>query len=516
MKRMNNFERSNSLLYSEQDLASPEVRKPHIVINIPKCGGDAFSSILSRHFAANRTFDAQAAAQIASNTATEASQPKSERYKALQAYDLQEMYASAGQSYDFMSSHHFTFDAVTYLRKYGNNPVVYTLMRDPRDRIVSEYLSLRQSNIDNLYQPDDEAQLQHIELAKSLDFRDYISLVIESSAMSKTEFLYNTEASFLLDSKNALREDPSLANEIPDGKHAIDLLIERALANLETVDFVGLVDEMKSFYHCVAIHNGWMPTQDIQELKSGATTLEALTLRDLVPHCLVQHDFVIYERAKQLAEELHRNALKLGAFKTFNAQQEQSPESSHLEVSSVEFTGDWHEVEGGASAQYRWSGPSNNSSVILHLDRRKTWRVRFEIISIFDVNKFMQAIVTVDDRVVNHSIFGVGELTNLEVIIPPLRRRCDTMEIAIKGTSSDANSVAPDLVDQRTRGFALVGIQIDTCSPIDGQSTTQSDVAETPQPSIAETGLPEAAEIKDRPGRRNPRKSSNIKSKPKK
>lgn len=327
----------------------------HFFLHIPKCGGTTFSDFLSRQFPRSSIYTAdKSTADFQRHRELEASGHISPENS---FEHLSRRYVESMQSYDLIVENHFKW-VIMQLLAGSRSMVLYSLLRDPRERVVSHYKHLQRIPLDHSTGLSQD-QLAAYRLARELPLADFCCEIDRFYIWSN---FYNLQTQYL----SSHRLTPENWKKL--GEQAF---LEDALRNLSQIDYVADVKDLNEFARLISLDNHWLPPGRLNALNAGEHSSQITAdLVAQVPDSLVALDQVLYEEGlKKYAawrdKVLHDATLALWSNNDHREQCVRSDEQWELHFEDELPGNNFHGREGTGKETFRWMGPDPESRLYL-------------------------------------------------------------------------------------------------------------------------------------------------------
>lgn len=280
----------------------------------------------------------------------------------LNRFDISETYNGSPEQFDVLDPSelagkkliigHFSF---CHVKKLPRERFLFSIVRDPIDRVISNYWYLRS------YQGAlTDTNSEMVRLAKSYPFDDFIRL----PDLQVRQVVENHQCLFF-------------AGDWRSENRSSDHLIRMAIEHLDHFDLIGLHEEYDDSLQLLAASQSWFPWPSETRLN---TTPFRQSIDSISPDALQylrqsnRLDIELYQIIKERYVAQRRELLHdLVRHKAVSRIKEQSDRPSFIQLDATQpFPGEgWHErmVVGGRYA--RWMGPREEATLILRLNRSR-------------------------------------------------------------------------------------------------------------------------------------------------
>ena len=320
-----------------------------------------------------------------------------------------------------------------------------TILRDPFKRVVSLYNDWRSKSEEHLKKAKDSEKSLAI-LAKNLSFQDFFQAEHPLIPL----FFHNGQARPLAHSFRSDLEEEKLYN--------------LAIANLNTIDYVGVTKTFDLFLWLLCKQFGWHYSPQFQALNTARyclrvedlnkTTLATIAAKNRVDLALYHR---AQERALMTANQVAKDATGPKTYLDFRGR-------SLITITMADplpGTG-WHARAGVEGDRlWRWTGPSLETTLFLCLDPKR-YTLSLRVIFVADIEILHHSRISVNGAPVSTEIHTLAEDFFIKGTIP---RVLISSNIPIQLTLSVPRTLAPTdvdptLADARQKGLAIQEITL--------------------------------------------------------
>jgi hypothetical protein len=280
------------------------------------------------------------------------------------------------------------------------NAASFAVFREPVARLVSDW-AMSCAWADSEVEHSDE--LKRIRSISREGFRPYL-LSSEPIIVRKR---WNHMAVHMILGDPRLHR-PCQERQFLFDRSLVRLIEATALANLQTLDVVGLVEEFPATIQALCLHFGWPIPDEIQTLNERRTkeALEALDEETLsIARACTEVDRVLYDAARekflvQMAQLTDRFGpdLQKASWDLHRQKLVDPPAWISLGMDEpIPGTG-WQAREINGYKQSCWIGPSPNANLRVRVDKSKGLWIRLRCTSFMDIGQLQQFSISMDGK----------------------------------------------------------------------------------------------------------------------
>ena len=411
----------------------------HFFLHIPKCGGTTFSDYLSRHFPRSAIYTAD---KSIADYQTHQLLKSSGRISAKDNFRLlSQRYVESMQSHNLIVENHFEWRVMQRLENRAKI-VLYTLLRDPRERFVSHYNHIRRIPLNELTNPS-QSVLKFHQLARELPINEF-SQQIPLGAFFHVAWgaFFNVQSRFL--------SSYDLNQEMWK-RYGEEKILDNILSNLEQIDFVADLKDLEEFTQLISLSNGWLPPGPLNALNQGGHSSDKTSeLLSQVPESFISLDQVIYEAGlKKYAawknKVLHDATLKLWTQKPGRNHLSQSGDQWEITFEDILYGNNFHAREGLGKETLRWMGPGLESQLYIPVRPHVTNWISVYIAAFIKPEIYTTTKYSINGQEVKPISSTADNCAVLTFPVDSNQSRSGIVQLGIK-------------VDQTTSEFALSGI----------------------------------------------------------
>lgn len=320
---------------------------------------------------------------------------------------------------------HFNYSQVF---KFVQSSIVISVLRNPVDRVISEYIHWRRAPAGFLKRNPAYGNVFH--LAKKLTLPEFVRQEDESG------FFINNRHAYQLALPNSM---PRSSTELTSQQ-----VFDKARENLEKFTIVGTMDEMQKTAELLCYQFNWMPPAALPHVRASAREANSDISPELQRELEERNylDLMLYDYAKRRIKTQHESMLKeLGVtpsstfetlqadiYNALHARYDRAYKADHPNsLSEVELTFDqaifgdgWYErqFDPHNNLTWRWTGPSTVSTLDLPLADDRDLRISVRILKVADAALLKNLIVRVNGISLPVEIFGNTESRFCVVEVP--------------------------------------------------------------------------------------------------
>lgn len=239
---------------------------------------------------------------------------------------------------------HFDFSLAEKLS--GTKGKIFTFLRDPLERSVSEYFFVKNGNYNLHNLPPEQAEV--IRKIQSSSLGDFL-LSQERGIRGRVQ---NNQLFFL-------------SGDIFNASYSLEQRYEMARQNIDNFYYVGIVEEMEKSLQLISYKTDSAPQSPVIRNSTQRTTHEIShnTKSEFVKRN--KFEYMIYEYARQKMLSSYENAFRSMLRERFIKNLEQLPEQSAIHYTFDQpLAGDgWHTREENSNTKWRFTGPSSTASI---------------------------------------------------------------------------------------------------------------------------------------------------------
>lgn len=306
---------------------------------------------------------------------------------------------------------HFNF---AQLSSFPEFPFAVTLIRNPIDRVISEYLHWQDAPEQFLNWHPEYGKILH--LAKKLPILEFIRNEDE------TGFFVNNRQTYQLAISHSM---PRVPVKMSPGD-----LLDGARENLAKFQLVGTIETIEKMVDVLCFHFGWMPSSIIPTTRARDKVSRIDMSSELRDELAERNslDLKLYEYANELINvqyETMINDLGVGKLpnsgashevvqKTLFNRYETAYKLKHPQLLSEyslsfeqAFDGDgWlaRQYDRKQKITWRWSGPGTISILDLPLSDHRNLRISFDVIKVSDANLLKTMVIKVNDTSLQYEV----------------------------------------------------------------------------------------------------------------
>lgn len=286
--------------------------------------------------------------------------------------------------------------------------VTLTVLRDPFKRVVSQYNYWRTKSEESL-ENSTESEKKLAALARELPFRAFF----QTEHPLIIRLFYNGQA-------RPLATDFGCDLE---GKVLHDLARE----HLDTIDYVGITEAFDLFLRVLCERFGWHCPKQLQSLNIARHNLRVEDLDDTTLAIVAEKnevDLALYSHARELALITANRAIKA------SVPEKQSLDrrgQSRLIVTMADPTPGtgWHVREGKGDHLWRWTGPTLETTLFIHLEKQ-TYMLSVRVVKVINLDILRQSKIRVNNTLIATAIHKDAGDFVIEGCIPEALIRCAT------------------------------------------------------------------------------------------
>lgn len=239
---------------------------------------------------------------------------------------------------------HFDFSFTESLT--STNKKIFTFLRDPLERSISEYFFVRNGNYNLSSLPPEQAGI--IKKIKSLNLNEFL-LSEERGVRGRVQ---NNQLFFL-------------SGDVFNATPTIEQRYETACRNLDNFHYIGIVEEMNKSLQLLSYKASAPPTKSVIR---NSTNRHDHHVSDALRSEFTErnkYEYMIYEYAKNKMYSAYEEAFRGMLQERFISALEQLPETQELHYTFDQpLSGDgWHTREGSASQYWRFTGPDSTATL---------------------------------------------------------------------------------------------------------------------------------------------------------
>jgi hypothetical protein len=311
---------------------------------------------------------------------------------------------------------HFNFSQT---EKLVSPPLIITALRNPVDRVISEYLHWRRAPEGFLKRNPAYGNVFH--LAKKLTLAEFIGRDDESG------FFINNRQAYQLALPNSM---PRASTELTPQQ-----VLEKAKENLEKFSIVGTMDEMQKTAELLCYRFNWMPPASLPNVRASIKDAVSDVSPELQKELEERNslDLQLYEYASARIKTQHEAMLKelrvallstvdnlqTDIHQALHARYEKAYKADHPNLlNELELTfdqaicgGGWYERQFDLHNKltWRWTGPGPVSTLDLPLADDQDLRISVNILKVADSDLLKNMKIRVNDISLPIAISGTPE-----------------------------------------------------------------------------------------------------------
>lgn len=289
-----------------------------IFLHIPKTAGVAVREILAAKYNKNEVFHVEDPSRFTPST--------------------------EAQSTIKLIHGHFDISLIESLPQRENK--VFTFLRDPLERSISEFFFVKKGSYDLSTLPPEQAGV--INKIKSLSLDEYL-LSQERGIRGRVQ---NNQLFFL-------------SGDIFNANYSIEQRYEMACRNLDNFYYIGIVEEMEKSLQLLAFKTNSPPQNSVIRNSTPRSNYDIAQETKIEFLRRNKYEYMIYEYARQKMLSSYENAFREMLRERFIKNLELLPEQSTLCYTFDQpLAGDgWHTREENAEVQWRFTGPSAAANI---------------------------------------------------------------------------------------------------------------------------------------------------------
>ncbi|MBD3672062.1 MAG: sulfotransferase family 2 domain-containing protein [Planctomycetaceae bacterium] len=441
---------------SQEESAEASDSKPmHFFLHIPKCGGTTFSDYLSRHFPRSAIYTADksiADYQIHQQLKAAGQISSKDNFRL-----LSQRYVESMQSCDLIVENHFEWIVMQSLVK-SRKLVLYTLLRDPRERIVSHYKHLRRIPLDDSKGLSHD-QMAAYRLARELSFGEFCRQIDQFYIWSN---FYNLQTRFL--SSHHL-------NRVIWSQLGEQAILEDALKNLSRIEYVADVKDLNEFARLISLDSHWLPPGRLGALNAGEHSSQTeADLISQVPDSLVALDQVLYEEGlKKYAawreKVLQKATLELWRNSHQRDQRFLSEDEWELNFEDELFGDNFHGREGKGKETFRWMGPDRESHLYLPVRPGVPHWISVYLLAFITPEMFSKTTYFINGREVAPVCSTAEGCTVVTFAVDPADTNSGVVELAIRADHTTTEYALNRSSDKREKSIAVKRVKLSLHPP---------------------------------------------------
>ncbi|UUY09841.1 sulfotransferase family protein [Pseudomonas sp. J452] len=241
---------------------------------------------------------------------------------------------------------HGHFDISFIERRPCIGDKVFTFLRDPFERSISEYFFVKKGSYDFSSLPPEQADV--IKRIQSLSLDEYL-LSQERGIRGRVQ---NNQLFFL-------------SGDVFNASHSLEQRYEMACQNLDKFHYIGIVEDMEKSLQLLAYKTNSAPQNPVIRNSTQRTNYDVAQATKNEFLNRNKFEYMIYEYARQKMLSSYENAFREMLRERFIKDLEQSPEQSELYYTFDQpLAGDgWHTREENSEVQWRFTGPSATANI---------------------------------------------------------------------------------------------------------------------------------------------------------
>lgn len=447
-------DRANTSALSNQRVGAAggqgQTRPLHFFLHIPKCGGNTFSDFLSRHFPVSSIYTAEkSTADWLAHQRLKAGVPADGNVRR-----LTQRYAAAMRQHDLVAENHFTWRTLEAVR--ADRPVItYALLREPRERVASHYLHLRRIPPASPDSHGYESQNLY-SLARELSLADFCRRLDRHDVWAT---IFNLQTRSLSSHEVGWQDWQQI------GEQAI---LENALANLASIDFLAEIADLKEFAQRVSLANGWLPPGRLSVHNAGEGPTAAAELTSQVPEETVALDQAIYEAGRKQYTDWRERVLHDVAVARWQASRPAAPGGSSWEISLVDALPgmNFHGREGTGADTLRWMGPERESKLFLPVRPGRPHTIAISFVAFLEPDLFPQTVFQINGLVVAPTVTARGGKTIVSLTVPAEQTSSGLVDLRIVAARTTSAEAIRQAADSRQKSLAIQSIRMTLQEPV--------------------------------------------------
>lgn len=223
---------------------------------------------------------------------------------------------------------------------------IFTFLRDPLERSISEYYFVKKGSYDLSILPQEQVQV--LNKIQDLTLEEYL-LSQEAGIRGRVQ---NNQLFYL--SGDVFNADPSLEQRY-----------ETACRNLDNFKYVGIVEEMEKSLQLLSFKTNSLPANSV--IRNSTERSSYNIAQEVIDEFKKRnvYEYMTYEYAKQKMLSSYEDAFREMLRDKFIASLEKLPPKQELHYTFDQpLAGDgWHTREGDTTTYWRFTGPSSTSSL---------------------------------------------------------------------------------------------------------------------------------------------------------
>lgn len=426
----------------------------HFFLHIPKCGGTTFSDYLSRHFPRPAIYTAEKSIDIfrRHEDMKAAGQIPQKNY----SNTLDQSYTESMQPFDLVVENHFSWTTMQRLGHY-RELVIYTILRDPRERAISHYKHLGRIPFDHS-SSEDPVSLSLYQLARELPAHKFFERITDSRIWGS---FFNMQTRFL--SSHPLNRGNW--NSIGE-----DQILEDVLNNLNRIDFVADLKDLEEFTQLISLSNGWLPPGQLNALNKGEHSQEKESELSQVPESIIALDQVVYEAGlKKYAawrdKVLHDATLELWTQKTKHNHLSQSGDQWEMSFEDILYGNNFHAREGRGKETARWMGPGLESQLYIPVRPGVTNWISVYIAAFIKPELYTTTKYSINGKEVKPIGSTDDNCTVVTFPVDSNQSRSGIVQLGIKVDQTTSEFALRGIPDKREKSIAIRRVKVSLRSP---------------------------------------------------
>lgn len=367
---------------------------------------------------------------------------------------------------------------INFVKLFRRAPRIITFLRHPVDRVLSHY---------NHYRTYRESMLAKIVQDEQLSIRDFVT----DARTLRVVRNYQTRNIGLDLPVEFFWKHPSMEYLPSDTFNELlnDEIYDKAANNLQTFDFVGIVEHYQLSLCCLCRIFNWKPDFEIEHMRKTGRDKQPTVSSEV--RAIIERetdlDNRLYESGKSNLVERLRKAfgfdIDVAALESMdrkayrqlldtavevcdtNYRRSFPPPTSHIRWSASDpiFGTGWHDVHGLGQIPHRWSGPAKESTIDLSIAKGCDYKLSMVILRFINEEVRFGLEIWIEDVKILHQLYQlpedrwllVGHIKNGAVAIDGPT----SVHFRVPDTSSFVD-MGYDEEDVMKRGFALQSFEL--------------------------------------------------------